>query len=307
MIFAPISTPSHRAWVAICLFALAVFPALADPFQAIILSSGTQGDLVQVQAEGQDRMLRLYGVACPVAGQPGAESATTHILETAMEAVVTVEIVTEDSTGMSVAWIKQPDGTSLNEDLVRKGLAWWDAPNTPEARNLQKAATEAIAAGRGLWATSAPLAPWDFRASNGLTAVTYKKVEASASTPVRPAAATAPTLKAKGEMKEATEGDYFPEDPAEHMALMLKHQPRIAYDTAGKPVGLTATDIASVPGAGRVGLRNGDIVQSVNGIALTSEAQVFGLVTQLQGAKSLELTVLRDGAPTKITVPLELD
>lgn len=305
MIFAAFSTPSPRVWVAVCLLALAALPALAAPFEAVILSSGTQGDLVQVRADGQHQNLRLYGVACPVVGQPGAESATTHILETAMEAVVTVEIVAEDSTGNSVAWIKLPDGTSLNEDLVRKGLAWWDAPNAPEARNLQKAATEAIAAGRGLWATPAPLAPWDFRASNGLAAVTYKKAEAEASTPVRPAAASTPTLKAKGEMKEVAEDDYFPEDPAEHMALMLKHQPRIAYDTAGQPVGLTATDIASVPGAGRVGLRNGDIVRSVNGIALTSEAQVFGLVTQLQGAKSLELTVLRDGAPTQISIPLE--
>lgn len=306
MIFAPISTPSQRVWIAGCLLALAVLPALADPFQAIILSGGTQGDVVQVQADGQQKIVRLYGVACPVAGQPNAESATTHILETAMEAVVTVEVVAEDATATPVAWIKLPDGTSLNEDLIRKGLAWWDAPNAPESRNLQKAATEAIAAGRGLWATPAPLAPWDYRASNGLATVTYKKAEATPSAPMRPAAAT-PTLQAKGEPKAPKEEDYFPEDPAEHMALMLKHQPRIAYDTAGKPVGLTATDIASVPGAGRVGLKNGDIVQSVNGIALTSEAQVLGLVTQLQGAKSLNLTVLRDGAPTQINVPLELE
>jgi endonuclease YncB( thermonuclease family) len=312
MIFAPISTPGYRAWALAGLFAFAAFPALSAPFQAVIIANGTQGDLVQIQENAQPRSLRLYGVACPVTGQPGAEFATTHILETAMEAVVTVEIVAEDSNGTPVAWIKLPDGTSLNEDLVRKGLAWWDAPNAPEARNVQKAATEAIAAGRGLWATPAPLAPWDYRASNGLEAVTYKKAETEtgSSATVRPAAPDTPdvpTLKAKGAMKDGAGGDYFPEDPAEHMALMLKHQPRIAYDTKGQPVGLTATDIASVPGAGRVGLRNGDIVRSVNGIALTSEAQVLGLVTQLQGAKSLELTVLRDGAPTQITIPLELE
>jgi len=312
MIFAPISTLFQNGRIAALLLALAALPNGASAFDAIIVSSGTKGDLVQVRENGQPRSLRLYGVACPVTGQPGAEFATTHILETAMEAVVSVEIVTKDSTGTPVAWIRLPDGNSLNEDLVRKGLAWWDAPNAPEARNLQKAATEAIAAGRGLWATPAPLAPWDYRASNGLEAVTYEKTEAESGSsatvrPAAPAAPAAPTLKAEGEMKRGTEGDYFPEDPAEHLALMLKHQPRIAYDTKGQPVGLTATDIASVPGAGRVGLRNGDIVRSVNGIALTSEAQVLGLVTQLQGAKSLDLSVLRNGEITQITVPLELE
>lgn len=282
----------------------------AASFQAVILPAGTQGDLVQVREGDQSRILRLYGVACPVPGQPNAESATTHIFETAMETVVTVEIVGADAAGAPVAWIKLPDGASLNEDLVRKGLAWWDAPNAPEARNLQKAATEAIAAGRGLWATPAPLAPWDYRASNGLAAVTYKKAEAEVSSPVRPVAAApmpASPQDTKSETKDAAEQDYFPEDPAEHLALMLKHQPRIVYDTAGKPAGLTATDIASVPGAGRVGLKNGDIVQSVNGIVLTSEAQVLGLISQLQDAKSLDLAVLREGEITQITIPLELE
>jgi micrococcal nuclease len=308
MIFAPISTPRFRSWLAICLFALVSSSALAAPFQAVILSSGSQGDLVQVQTEGKQQIVRLYGVACPVAGQPDAESATTHILETAMETVVTVDIVATDSTDTPVAWINLPDGSSLNEDLVRKGLAWWDAPNAPEARNLQRAATEAIAKRRGLWASPAPLAPWDYRTSHGLEAVTYKKPVPSTSRPTRPAAAApSPTVEAKGEKKESAPGDYFPEDPVEHMALMLKHQPRIVYDTKGQPVGLTATDIASVPGARRVGLKDGDIVRSVNGIALTSEAQVLGLITQLQGAKSLDLTVLRDGEVTQITVPLELE
>lgn len=277
-------------------------PAPADTFQTAIQVQGTQGDLVVVMREEKPLTVRLFGVACPVAGQPMAESATTRILEAAMDANVAVEIVGEDKTGTPVAWVRLPDGTSLNEQLVRQGLAWWDSPNTPEARPLQKAATEAIAAGRGLWGSPAPLAPWDYRASHGLEAVRYKKTEpvASKSTTTRPDPGV-PTLKAKGDGQE----DYFPDDPAEHVALMLKHQPRIAYDKAGKPVGLTATDITSVPGAGRIGLQNGDIVSSVNGIALTSEAQVLGLVTQLQGAKQLELTIMRNGAPTKVNIPLD--
>lgn len=307
--FPEIATHHHRPWY---IFGLALLLAAACPaegFKATIRANGTQGDLVQIHQEGKDQTLRLYGVACPVSGQPLSESATTRILEAAMDASVTVEIVGKDSDGTPVAWVRLPDGTSLNEHLVRDGLAWWDSPNTPEEHPLQKAATEAIAAKRGLWAGAAPLAPWDYRASHSLPEVKYGKLDTesgpSETATMRPP--VVPSLEAHGEKKAqpADEGDYFPEDPAEHMALMLKHQPRIAYDKAGKPLGLTATDIASVPGAKRIGLQDGDIVSTVNGIALTDAAQVLGMVTQFQGAKQLELTVIRQGKPTKITIPLE--
>jgi len=288
------------ALVVCLLFALST---PAESFRGVIRAEGTQGDLVTVSREGKPLTIRLYGVACPVAGQPMADAATSRVLEAAMESTVSIELVGQDKAGTPVAQITLPDGTSLNEDLVRQGLAWWDAPNTPEARTIQKAATEAISAGRGLWSTPAPLAPWDYRASNGLEPVRYQKAHTAPEKPATPApAAEVPTLQAKG---DGNPDDYFPEDPAEHIALMLKHQPRIIYDKAGKAVGLTADDIASVPGAGRVGLQNGDIVRSVNGIALTDEAQVLGLVTQLQGVKQLDLAVQRNGAITKISIPLE--
>lgn len=275
----------------------------AESFRGIIRAEGTQGDLVTVSREGKPMTIRLYGVACPVAGQPLADGATSRVLEAAMESTVTVELVGQDTAGTPVARVTLPDGRSLNEDLVRQGLAWWDAPNTPEARGLQRAATEAISAKRGLWSTPAPLAPWDYRASNGLEPVVYQKAGPVPVKPTTPAPPQqTPTIQARGDGQAE---DYFPEDPAEHMALMIKHQPRIVYDKAGKPVGLTADDIASVPGAKRVGLQNGDIVRSVNGIALTDEAQVLGLVTQLQDVKQLDLAVQRNGAITKITIPLE--
>ena len=288
------------ALVVCLLFALST---PAESFRGVIRAEGTQGDLVTVSREGKPLTIRLYGVACPVAGQPMADAATSRVLEAAMESTVSIELVGQDKAGTPVAQVTLPDGTSLNEDLVRQGLAWWDAPNTPEARTIQKAATEAISAGRGLWSTPAPLAPWDYRASNGLEPVRYEKADAAPEKVLTPAPATeTPTLQAKGDGQPE---EYFPEDPAEHMALMIKHQPRIIYDKAGKAVGLTADDIASVPGAGRVGLQNGDIIRSVNGIALTNEAQVLGLVTQLQGVKQLDLAVQRNGAITKISIPLE--
>lgn len=282
-----------------------------ETFTAAIQAEGTGGDVLQIRRDGATVAVRLYGVAAPLPGQPDADLSNTYLLETAMDTRVIVELVGQDSVGTPVAWVRLPEGTTLNEELVRRGLAWWDEPNAPEAKELQQAAAEALAAKRGLWAGAAPVAPWDYRRSQGQAEVMYgKKVETdkpamSGSTTVRPpaAASTAPTTAPKS--APPAEEDYFPTDPAEHLALMIKHQPRIALDKAGNPVGLTATDIATVPGARRVGLQDGDVVQSVNGIKLVDEAQVLGLVTQLQDAKQLDLKVLRGGKVVDLTVALE--
>lgn len=288
------------------LFLVFLATAPGETFTAAIQAEGTGGDVVQIRREGGTIPVRLYGVAAPLPGQPDANLANTYLLETAMDTRVIVELTGKDSLGVPVAWVKLPEGATLNEELVRRGLAWWDEPNAPEAKGLQQAAAEALAAKRGLWAGAAPVAPWDYRRSAGQPEVTYgKKSEPdkpamSGSTTVRPPVA-APAPKSAPPAEE----DYFPTDPAEHLALMIKHQPRIALDKAGNPVGLTATDIATVPGARRVGLQDGDVVQSVNGIKLVDEAQVLGLVTQLQDAKQIDLKVLRGGKVIDLTVPLE--
>lgn len=298
-----------KSITALFLFFLAT--AHGETFTAAIQAEGTGGDVVQIRREGATVAVRLYGVAAPLPGQPDADLANTFLLETAMDTRVIVELTGKDNLGVPVAWVKLPEGATLNEELVRRGLAWWDEPNAPEAKGLQQAAAEALAAKRGLWAGAAPVAPWDYRRSAGQPEVTYGKQKEtdkpamSGSTTVRPPAATTTAPATAPKSAPPAEEDYFPTDPAEHLALMLKHQPRIALDKAGNPVGLTATDIATVPGARRVGLQDGDVVQSVNGIKLVDEAQVLGLVTQLQDAKQLDLKVLRGGKVVDLTVALE--
>lgn len=52
------------------------------------------------------------------------------------------------------------------------------------------------------------------------------------------------------------------------------------------------------------GLRAGDVVTSVNGIALSDPAQMATLFAQFKSASRFDLTVERGGRPTSLTIDL---
>lgn len=300
-----ITTPVASLWTA----AFSLLGALAAPTQEATLQEiGANSGILLVQSGETTQQVRLYGVAALEPGQAHELEARTYLMEAAMAQTLRVEVVARDTQDTPIAWVHLPDGTTLNENLLRRGLAWWDRPNTPGEDNLRQLTADAIGARTGLWAKDAPLAPWDYRARLGLEPVRYAK-PAPAETP-RPPAEPTPTLKSQGTAtkRPATESPdppAMPGIPEEYMALVGKHQPRIARDNNGNALGLTASDIAAIPGAGDYGFQNGDIVQSVNGIAITNELQLLGLVGQLQDAEHLDLNVVRGGKPVQVRIPLK--
>ena len=68
-----------------------------------------------------------------------------------------------DRYGRLMADIVLPDGKSLNQELVRAGLAWWYRRYAPGNRTLARLEDEAREARRGLWADEEPVAPWVWR------------------------------------------------------------------------------------------------------------------------------------------------
>ncbi len=89
------------------------------------------------------------------------------------------------------------------------------------------------------------------------------------------------------------------------VTMMLLAAPRMVEDSNGAIVGITSDTMGNIPLAGQVGLRSGDIIQSVNGMRITSEASVFEIVDRLQGQKRFEARVLRNGKPLTLTVVAE--
>lgn len=300
MIF--VEKPIAAALSAVILAACATV-AHAETRDAHLSEIANGGGLLEVRQGDATRWIRLYGVAGLEKGQPYETEATTHILESAMDQTLRIDVVAQDGQGIPVAWVRLPDGSTLNGDLLRNGLAWWDALNAPDERELKSLAAQALAEKSGLWADPVALAPWDYRARLGLGPIRYKTPKTAAKPAVKRPESPAPTLKAKGDPAPPRKTK-SPPVPPDYMDLVAKHQPRIERDATGSPLGLTASNIAAIPGAKDLGFRNGDIVQSVNGIRITSELQLLGLVSQLDGAKVLKLNVLRDGKPMKMDIPL---
>lgn len=121
------------------------------------------GDTITVLKDGHEQVkIRLSGIDAPERHQAFGQRAKEKTSELCFRKVVLVTPVTRDRYGRLVAEVRLPDGTSLNERLVREGYAWWYRHYSDERRfaDAERAARQAR---RGLWSEANPVAPWDFR------------------------------------------------------------------------------------------------------------------------------------------------
>jgi endonuclease YncB( thermonuclease family) len=81
-------------------------------------------------------------VACGVAAGPGAAQPVRFVNGTVAHVV---------------------DGRSLNRELLRAGLGWWNRRYEPHDHDLQRLEAAARAARRGLWSEPEPVPPWRHR------------------------------------------------------------------------------------------------------------------------------------------------
>jgi micrococcal nuclease len=271
----------------------------------------TAGDLLKLEADGETKEIRLFGVDCPEQGQPFSEEALEFTRKRVLDKEIEAEILCVDNHEIAVARVTLPDGDDLGNALLLSGLAWWDSENVPEDRKLKGHNAKAIAAAAGLWSDADALAPWDYRKSEDLPPVIYslKKEEVLPVIAQEEAEEEPKVLSAKGEetykcgfsvdaSQIKFDQDINPTD------LMMKHTPRIANDPSGKPIGVAVPNISQIPYAGQFGFRDGDIISSVNGQRINDLSQIMGMVNQFRGQKQLNVEVIRNGAPTNINIKL---
>jgi micrococcal nuclease len=125
------------------------------------------GDTITVlTSDKQQVRIRLYGIDAPEAGQPFGSKSTQFVRDLAARKTVEVGVRDTDRYGRTVAVIILPDGSNLNEEIVRAGLAWVytkyckDRPMCARWDQLQEAARQARL---GLWRDPDPVPPWDWR------------------------------------------------------------------------------------------------------------------------------------------------
>jgi endonuclease YncB( thermonuclease family) len=142
----------------------------AAPTAGVFVESVLDGDTVAIR--GWRERVRLANIDAPEMshgygkpGQPYAVQATKW-LTSAVEGKsgVTIHCVDEDRYGRKVCELFK-DGTSLNKELVRVGLAWANTANRRYLRDrtVLDAQIEAREARRGLWSQPNPTPPWEWR------------------------------------------------------------------------------------------------------------------------------------------------
>ena len=166
------------------LIALAAVAAAAQEKEAPIEFTGrcvgvTDGDRVSVISPGKKMVtVRLYGIDCPEKKQPFGTEAKKFTSSAVFGKVVTVKVTDTDRQGQKNGTVILSDGTNLNHELVKEGLAWWYREYAPKDKDLEKFETEANAAKKGLWADNDSVAPWEWRKKDQAERAASAKVRA---------------------------------------------------------------------------------------------------------------------------------
>ena len=147
------------------MLSLALLLALSPPAAPVTarVVGIVDGDTITVLIERTQVRIRLNGIDCPEKGQPFGRAATE--LTSSLAFGKTVQVISHgpDRYGRTVADIILPGGKSLNQELVRAGLAWWFRRYAPRDKTLARLEEEARDARRGLWRDEDPIPPWLWR------------------------------------------------------------------------------------------------------------------------------------------------
>ena len=143
--------------ILICLVIL-VFPfdGYAGQFTGKVVKIHT-GDTIELLAEGGPIRIHLYGIHCPESDQPLAKEAMQYTSDLTFGKIVTVHITNTDRRSGKTGTVMLPGGKSLNSELIKAGLAWWNQQSAPADRVLQTLENSAKSNRLGLWLVPDPV------------------------------------------------------------------------------------------------------------------------------------------------------
>ena len=285
------------------------------------------GDTLHIELDGEITVVRLQAVDCPELSQAYGPEAAAFTSGLVLNQPVAATLLPtpepqETKTGAYPAQAPQPgyagepgtraavvalaDGKDVGQAVLAAGMAWLYERDPLPDRTYRRAAALAIVEKTGLWTDPAPLAPWDYRrdAGEGLLGIMRRfsppstpetKLEAKAEDePV-----TSLALKGEGPLPPRKFFPKYADNP-----LYQQFKPRWQVDADGRVAGIVADGLAGHPLAAMLGFQDGDVIHSVNGMAIRSEADVERMIGQLKGAQSIRVGVVRGGRPDTITIPV---
>ena len=146
---------------AVLLLCLTCAPAHAD-FSGPVVSV-LDGDTLEVLHDQHPERIRLSGIDCPEKGQAFGQKAKHAASALAFGKDVTIQAHGHDKYQRTIGKMILPDGTNLNQELVKQGWCWWYRKYAPGDTVLEGLEHEAREARRGLWVDSVPIPPWEWR------------------------------------------------------------------------------------------------------------------------------------------------
>jgi len=116
------------------------------------------------------------------------------------------------------------------------------------------------------------------------------------------AAAAGPASSEKVTLKKA---ELVQELFTNYAEIVSQLKPELYTDETGNVAGITASNIESIPIAQKLGVRDGDVLQSVNNEAIDSESKIYELINKYRNATSISVGILRNGRPVTVTYNLD--
>jgi len=137
-----------------------------DVFSADVVKV-IDGDTLEVRCHGRHLRVRLFGIDAPEWQQDFSRQAKEFTRQRVEGQRVELRPKDWDKYGRLVA-VVYIEGNSLNEELLREGLAWVHIYycNEPFCRKWRQLEKEARAERRGLWKQDNPEPPWKWKHSH---------------------------------------------------------------------------------------------------------------------------------------------
>lgn len=121
------------------------------------------GDTVVLILNGEETVVRLAHIDSPEKRQPFGYAAKQFVSDLCFGREITLLSENKkDRDGRLIAEVILRDGTNINKEVVRVGLAWHfkKYSNDEEYADLENNARDMRV---GLWADKDPIAPWEWR------------------------------------------------------------------------------------------------------------------------------------------------
>jgi micrococcal nuclease len=145
-------------------FLISCVPKQTTPSEEILLSVYRiiDGDSFEGRSNDQTYRIRLFGIDAPEKGQDFYQKSKDLLGQLCKEGPINIKIRNKDYFGRWVADAYTSKGESINQAMVKEGLAWHFTKYSkdPLLKQLERDAREAQI---GIWSMKNPIAPWEYR------------------------------------------------------------------------------------------------------------------------------------------------